>query len=915
MMNPATSAAGPSRPPGSIAFAFGVLAAALLVFTIFFGVYAWTTVKLEKMAELRNLTDMAARSSNLFFRRYAQLLPLLGDDLLDAGGVGRPEAVRTLLARYQRAQPDLARINLFAPDGALLASSGTVDPLKAQRYREDPAFQEAFARTLTRDGLIIGRAMYGMFVRDWIVPLRMRVLDRRTGKPVLVISAVVQLDQQQALWRGLDLPAHGAIGLVRDDGYAISRLPLPEDPQAFYAKPGQTAAWDHLSEHGFPQSGEFNAVSRLDGVDRMFAFRRLADYPVTAYFAIPRQAFWEAWRRRVQVPFAIFALSLAGLVFAAVWTGNQQAARERERDDAEAALRGREAELKRQTALLAQTQHVAHIGGWEFDLLTQQLYWTEETYRIHETSSEELEPTVERAIEFYAPENRGAVRAAIEDSIRTGEAWDLELELITARGRRIWVRATGVPELGPNGMPVKLSGSFQDVTERRRADERIRRLAHYDELTGLANRNLFSYHLSRALSHAERYGKCFSVLFIDLDRFKNINDTLGHDVGDAVLKVIGRRLSEATRGADVVARLGGDEFVVVAEEVSSARDSAEIARKLLAQIEQPVPAQGQEFILTASIGIATFPGDGRDMQTLLKHADIAMYRAKERGKNTFEFYSSHFNTANVDRLSLESRLKRAMGDMDQFILHYQPKVSVADGRIIGVEALVRWISPDRGLVPPSEFIPLAEETGLIGSIGEWVLETASRQAVAWRKAGLARLRVAVNISARQLYSDHFVAQVRRVLADTGVEPDALELEVTESVMMQNVQQMAERLGELKALGLHIAIDDFGTGYSSLSYLKRLPIDSLKIDRSFVKDVPGNADDATIARAIIALAHSLRLEVVAEGVETNAQIEFLRDLACDQIQGFVFSRPVPPAELEELVRRDVRLPMARARNAA
>jgi diguanylate cyclase (GGDEF)-like protein len=914
-MNSAPPAAGTARPSGSIAFAFGVLAVALVVFATFFGVYAWSAVRLEKMAELRNLTDMAARASNLFFRRYAQLLPLLGEDLLAAGAVAQPAAARALLARYQRTQPDLARINLFSPDGTLIASSGEIDTVAAGRYRNNPAFLEGFAETLASDGLSVGRPMYGVFVRDWIVPLRMRVLDPRTGRPVMVMSAVVQLDNQQVLWRGLRLPARGAIGLMRDDGYPVSRLPLPDDPHAFYETPGRSLLWRHMSAGGFPETGEFRGESPIDGVDRVYAFQRLADYPVSAYLTVPNEAFQAAWRERVQVPFALFAISLAGLVFAAGWASRHHAAREREHEEAESALRSREAELKRQTALLAQTQNVAHIGGWELDLLTRQLYWTEETYRIHETSAETFTPTVELAIAFYAPESQGTVRSAIEESMRTGEPWDLELELITARGRPIWVRATGIAEPGPNGMPVKLSGSFQDVTERRRSDDRIRRLAHYDELTGLANRNLFSYHLSRALSHAERYGKCFSVLFIDLDRFKNINDTLGHDVGDAVLKVIGRRLSDTMRAADVVARLGGDEFVVIAEEVVSPEDSAEIARKLLARIEEPVPVQGHEFILTASIGIATFPADGRDMQTLVKHADIAMYRAKERGKNTFQFYSSHFNTANVDRLALESGLKRAMSDMNQFIVHYQPKVAVADGRIIGVEALVRWISPDRGLVPPSDFIPLAEETGLIGAIGEWVLESASRQAMAWRKAGLPPLRIAVNISARQLYSDQFVAQVRRILAETGIEPDALELEVTESVMMQNVQQMAERLGELKALGLHIAIDDFGTGYSSLSYLKRLPIDSLKVDRSFVRDVPGNADDATITRAIIALAHSLRLEVVAEGVETTAQIEFLRDLACDQIQGYVFSRPVPAGELEELVRRDARLPIPPVRNAA
>ena len=784
-----------------------------------------------------------------------------------------------------------------------------------KRLGTDPAFRDSFGEALRRDGLVISRVIYGVFVQDWIIPLRMRVLDPRSGRTAFVLSAVVRLDNQQALWRGLHLPPQAAIGLVRNDGFPLSRLPLPANPADFYATPGRSAVWQYMSEHGFPDAGEVDAIGGVDHLPRLTVFHRLADYPVAAYVTVPRTAFWTAWRERVQVPVALFALSLAGLIFAGAWTSRQQAARERDRDAAEAALRTGAAELKRQTALLAQTQHAARIGGWELDLTTNQLYWTEETYRIHETTAIEFKPTVEQAIAFYAPESRAAIRSAVETAVRTGDPWDLELEVVTAHGRRIWVRTTGTAELDPAGMPLRLSGAFQDVTERRRADDRIRRLAHYDDLTGLANRNLFSYHLSRALSHADRYHERFSLLFIDLDRFKNINDSLGHDVGDSVLKIIGQRLTDSVRAADLVARFGGDEFVVIAEEVATPEDAAGIARKLLAKIEEPVFAQGQEFILTASIGIATFPDDGRDMQTLVKHADIAMYRAKERGTNTFEFYTSGADSVNVERLSLESRLKRAVSDMSQFVLHYQPKISVAQGHITGVEALVRWVSPDRGMVPPSEFIPLAEETGLIGAIGEWVLDSACRQSLAWGAAGLPPVRIAVNISARQLYADHFVAQVHRILADTGVDPGSIELEITESVMMQNVQQMVERLAETKQLGLRIAIDDFGTGYSSLAYLKRLPIDCLKVDRSFVQDLLTDADDATITRAVIALAHSLRLEVVAEGVETEAQFEFLRDLGCDQIQGYLFSKPLPAAEVEELLRRGAHLIIPTQRDAA
>jgi EAL domain-containing protein (putative c-di-GMP-specific phosphodiesterase class I) len=360
-----------------------------------------------------------------------------------------------------------------------------------------------------------------------------------------------------------------------------------------------------------------------------------------------------------------------------------------------------------------------------------------------------------------------------------------------------------------------------------------------------------------------------------------------------------------------VARLGGDEFVVLIEELDAPERMAELSRKLLRAIEQPINVREHEFLLSASIGVATYPADGLDTQTLLKHADIAMYRAKEQGKNTFEFFSARLEVPAVDRLSLEARLRRAVMELRQFVLHYQPKVSTLDGSITGVEALVRWSTPE-GLVPPGEFIALAEETGLIGTLGSWVLGSACAQASAWRRQGLPGMRVAVNLSARQFYGAHLLDEVREVIQVTGIDPECLELEITESVMMKNVEHVAKLLRSLKDIGVGMSVDDFGTGYSSLAYLKRLPIDRLKIDRSFVRDVPGDPDDAAIARAIIALAHSLRLKVVAEGVETHAQLEFLRALGCDEIQGFLFSRPVGAPEIETLVRRNARLELQPAR---
>jgi diguanylate cyclase (GGDEF)-like protein len=380
------------------------------------------------------------------------------------------------------------------------------------------------------------------------------------------------------------------------------------------------------------------------------------------------------------------------------------------------------------------------------------------------------------------------------------------------------------------------------------------------------------------------------VLFIDLDRFKNVNDTLGHDAGDRVLQAIAGRLKGCLREVDTLARLGGDEFGLLVEQVSDTRFVGNVARKLLKAVAEVLVVDGQEYHITASIGISTYPADGSDATTLLKNADIAMYRAKDRGKDNSQFYAAAMNAHSMARLSLETGLRHAL-ERGEFLLHYQPKVDIASGRITGMEALVRWMRPESGLVSPADFIPLAEETGLIVPIGAWVLKTACERNRAWQLQGMPPLRVAVNLSARQFVQANLVSEVARVLDASGLAPASLELEITESMVMDNPERAIQTLRQLKSMGIALAIDDFGTGYSSLGYLKRFPIDNIKIDRSFIKDIPHSNDDATITRTIIDMTHNLRLKVVAEGVETAAQLDFLREHGCDEMQGYYFSRPL------------------------
>jgi diguanylate cyclase (GGDEF)-like protein len=442
---------------------------------------------------------------------------------------------------------------------------------------------------------------------------------------------------------------------------------------------------------------------------------------------------------------------------------------------------------------------------------------------------------------------------------------------------------------------------YRDIAERRRAEEKLRVVATHDPLTALPNRTLLHERLSHALAKAQHYDRHLAVLFVDLDRFKNINDTLGHEAGDLLLQMAAQRMGDCLRGTDTMARQGGDEFVVLMDELTDAGPAAGVSQRILDAMGKPFNVDGQDVHLTASIGISVFPEDGR---ALLKNADIAMYCAKDKGRNNYQFYSTQFDKHSVERLSLEASLHRAL-DRNEFTLHYQPKVDIATGQISGMEALLRWQHPELGWIQPARFIPLAEESGLIQKIGGWVLKTACAQNRAWQKQGMRPLRVAVNLSSHQFASDSVLQDVEIALQESGLEAPNLELEITESAAMHNPEQTASILRQLKNLGTHISVDDFGTGYSSLAYLKRLPIDSIKVDRSFVEDLPEDLESVAITTAVINMAHVLRLRVVAEGVESAAQLRFLHGEGCDEMQGYLFSEARPAFEIPGLMRKTLR----------
>jgi diguanylate cyclase (GGDEF)-like protein/PAS domain S-box-containing protein len=483
---------------------------------------------------------------------------------------------------------------------------------------------------------------------------------------------------------------------------------------------------------------------------------------------------------------------------------------------------------------------------------------------------------------------------------------NISYKIIRKNGTIIFIENSGFPLKNKKGEIIGFRGIGRDITERKQSDEKIEYLATHDTLTGLPNRSMFSQLLNYAIKTAHRYQRQFAVLFIDLDRFKIINDTLGHDAGDQLLQEIAARLKQSLRTVDVVGRLGGDEFVILIEEVSDSTHIATVAHKILASIMKPFTLMGQESRITASIGISMYPKDALDEQSLMKNADIAMYMAKEEGKNNYQFYSADIQSKSLERLSIETNLRFAL-ERNELSLHYQAKVDFKTDMITGVEALLRWQNPFLGSVTPTQFIPVAEETGLIVSIGRWVLKTACAQNVAWQKQGLPAVSIAVNLSPRQFMDDTLLDDIRTALYDSGMAPNLLELEITESVVMHNPAHIISLLSKIKSMGVRLAIDDFGTGYSSLAQIKHFPVDTLKVDRSFIRNIPQDAEDKAITEAIIAMGKTLSLTVVAEGVENEEQINFLKEHSCDEMQGYFFSKPVLPEQFADLLREHVPSP--------
>ncbi|AGA34633.1 diguanylate cyclase/phosphodiesterase (GGDEF & EAL domains) with PAS/PAC sensor(s) [Thioalkalivibrio nitratireducens DSM 14787] len=544
--------------------------------------------------------------------------------------------------------------------------------------------------------------------------------------------------------------------------------------------------------------------------------------------------------------------------------------------------------LRDQQDALARAQRIAHLGSWEQEAEDGLLRCSDGLRALVPL------PDMERfelrhLLAAFEPGDARRLKEAIERLHTTPDAVELDCGLRNPGASSI-VHVVVEGEW-KGGRLQRVLGTAQDVTEARRAETDIQRLAHYDGLTGLLNRNLWAMRARSALDIAQRHGDCLAVLFLDLDQFKTVNDSLGHRVGDGLLAETGHRLQSCMRKEDLLARLGGDEFVALLPRLARPHDAGTVARKMLDVLARPMVVDGHELTLSASVGIAVHPADGADVDTLLQHADTAMYSAKDAGRNTFQFFVQEMNVRVLRRLRVGSGLRRAL-DRNEFTMHFQPQFDAETLVLVGVEALLRWQHPEHGSMLPGEFIPVAEESGLIIPIGDWVMRTVFKQQARWREQGHRHLSVAVNISALQFARPDFADKVARIIAETGADPSRIELEITESALMDGSPSLSRRLQTLTGMGLKLALDDFGTGYSSLAYLKRLPLDRLKLDRSFVRDLPDDPDDAAIALAAISVARDLGMQVIAEGVETPGQREFLIAHGCRWMQGFLFSEPLP-----------------------
>jgi diguanylate cyclase (GGDEF)-like protein/PAS domain S-box-containing protein len=787
----------------------------------------------------------------------------------------------TLLTKYTGKLPQILSISLIDGNGDMVAAgvygSGTRANMSDRdyfHYLSNPA----------NSGMFISHPMISRTSGQWIFSIARRI-SNPDGSLKMILVAGLPIDYFDRFYHSLGVDKETRLLLVHADGTILVESPARSP---YVVK--NIANSPLLLHYKQALSGSFRVdINTVDGGARDIGYAGSSIYPVLAVASLSRDEVLAPWRKRVEqsVLIGVFTVALLLALIALLWRQLKQLlAGQRDLEDKNESL-----------ALAAQvfetSLHAVAIMSSDGTIL-----------RVNKALSDmsgyatgELVGRNVSSFEFSYIEPRA--RNAIVRALFANGMWQGESRLRTKAGNELTVKQSVSMLRDANGAVRSYVAIFQDITEQKLSERRLHQLAHFDVLTNLPNRRTFSERIQHEIDLAVRRNTMLAVVFIDIDHFKTINDSLGHATGDLVLQAVASRLRFCLRVGDTVARIGGDEFVVLLEGNSKVDTFERVATKLAESLAAPIEIAGREMYVAASMGISVFPQDGADSETLLRNADTAMYRAKMAGRNCWRFFDESMAHHATRRLELEMALRRA-AERCELVLHFQPQCAMGSRRIVGVEALLRWQRPLHGMISPMEFIPLAEDSGIIVAIGDWVLLAACTQAAAWWREGQIGVRMAVNIAAKQIHHKGFVELVRDTLNKTGLPPELLELEITESSIIENVEETVNKLHQLKALGISVAIDDFGTGYSSLSYLKQLPVDRLKIDKSFVKDTPDDADDCAIVRTIIAMSHNLGLSVIAEGVESERQIDFLRAQHCDEIQGYLLSVPVPAAQMTEML---------------
>ena len=871
----------------SLAKATGWLAVGVLLANLFLcGLVGFTIYRSESqyrrqaLLTVENLSQVIERYlAGLVDKANFALLSVTDEYVRESKGNGPasigPSSLETFLQQRHFQNPDLGDLRVADRQGRVSIAVGAT-ARETTSIADRPYFTHL--RDSPNSGLVIFGPVVGRITGKWVLVLARRLEDAHGDFAGVVYTAIDVASVSQTL-ASIDLGDLGSVTVYKydlshdDSGTIVARHAKGIRPDDSIGSTAMSAELRSLL-HAGRTSATYHARSGLDHVLRTFYYRWVPDQPLIVVVGLADHDFLSEWRREAMILIAL-AIAFGLVTITATWALNRWWKR-------------READ----TALASGVFHTTQEGIMITDADGQILSVNPAFSQITGYSADEAIGNDTRLL--ASKRHDRAFFAAMWRQLLEGGRWQGEIWNRRKNGE-VYLNLLNITALhGTSGEVQKFVAVFSDVTELRQKDDQLKRMAYQDSLTGLPNRLLLADRLGQSIEQAKRGHTKVALLFIDLDNFKVVNDSLGHNVGDTLLRLVAERLQSSLRKGDTIARAGGDEFVVICPEVHGGAEVAEVAEKLIAQLAVPFRLGHTPVRVGASIGLALFPGDGEDLTTLMMAADTAMYRAKADGRNSFRFFDASMMSAAVERLQLESALRRALAS-GEFELHYQPKIDLRTGLVLGSEALIRWNSKDRGLISPTAFIPAAEEMGLIGEIGDWVLAEACRQLRDWKNQGLPPLSVAVNVSARQFLQNTFADLVEAHLAKHALDPSLLEIELTESTVMTQPDRVIDQLLRLRSIGLSVAIDDFGTGYSSLSYLKKLPLKTIKIDRSFVHDVDSDADNQAIVSAILGLAGSLGMSVVAEGVETEGEERCLKAAGCAMAQGYRYAKPLPAAD--------------------